>query len=474
MKKIHSFLNRFAHDFSYSFLLNIINLIIKTSFVFILPKLIGVAEFGYWQLYFLYTFFIAFGHLGLVDGIYLKNGGKYYQNLNFRVLRSQFCVLIGMGILWALLLLFYTYNFVFDVNKTYILSVIAIDLCLSLPRTLISIIFQMTGMIKEYSYSLMSESISSFIMIIVMLLVGVREYQYLILADCGARGISLCVSLYQAPGFLGKQLTSIVDSVKQAISNISVGAFLLLSNMVGLVVIASVRFAVENQWGIVQFSKVSLAFSISSVAITATGAASVVLFPLLKRLNKENLEQSFSALSLLLIVLLTLAFALYYPGAEILQWWLPKYKESLYYLIIILPMTLFDSQFSVVGSNFLKVVRRERSLLSINVVAVLFTWICIFVVEFYKLPLELLLEAIVVQSIIKMGMTMRVLHSIFPKVTYSILYIGVLISILFYISNLMMGGWSGFGIYLFGVMCMLLVMHDQIKKDLIFLKSSNG
>lgn len=72
VRKIHSFLAKFTHDFSYSFLLNIVNLLIKTSFVFILPKLIGVEDFGYWQLYFLYTFFIAFGHLGLVDGIYLK------------------------------------------------------------------------------------------------------------------------------------------------------------------------------------------------------------------------------------------------------------------------------------------------------------------------------------------------------------------------------------------------------------------
>lgn len=124
-------------------------------------------------------------------------------------------------------------------------------------------------------------------MIVTMLLLGVRDYRYLILADCGARCISLCVSWHNAPGFIGKQFMNPFESIKEAVSNVSVGIFLLLSNMVGLIVIASVRFAVEDQWGIVAFSKVSLAFSISSVAITATGAASVVLFPLLKRLTKK-------------------------------------------------------------------------------------------------------------------------------------------------------------------------------------------
>ncbi|WP_279126133.1 hypothetical protein [Acidaminococcus fermentans] len=472
MKKIYSFLSKFTHDFSYSFLLNTVNLIIKTSFVFILPKLIGVEDFGYWQLYFLYTFFIAFGHLGLVDGIYLKNGGKYYKSLNFKVLRSQFLILLELGIVWAFLLSFYSQYFVSDSNKTYILMVIALDLLLSLPRTLISVIFQMTGMIKEYSYSLMSESISSFLMIIFMLFSGVRDYQYLILADCGARGISLCVSLHNAPGFIGKQFMGFIESMKEAISNISVGVFLLLSNMVGLVVIASVRFAVEDNWGIVAFSKVSLAFSISSVAITATGAASVVLFPLLKRLSKDNLEQTFSALSLLLMALLMTAFSLYYPGVTLLGWWLPKYGESFYYLTIILPMTLFDSNFSVIGSNFLKVMRKERSLLSINILAVLFTWGCVLVVLYGKLPLELLLGGIVLQSFIKMGMTIRILNQSFPKVRYLILYIAVIIAGLFYISNLLIGNWAGSGVYLVGCLFLLWVLRGKIKQSIVLLKSS--
>lgn len=453
--------------------MNIVNLLIKTSFVFILPKLIGVEDFGYWQLYFLYTFFIAFGHLGLVDGIYLKNGGKYYRELDFRLLRSQFLVLIGMGTVWTVLLFLYSQHFLLDDNKIYILAVIALDLILSLPRTLVSVIFQMTGMIKEYSFSLMSESTSSFFMIVTMLLLGVRDYRYLILADCGARCISLCVSLHNAPGLIGRQFMNPLVSLKEAVSNISVGMFLLLSNMVGLIVIASVRFAVEDQWGIVAFSKVSLAFSISSVAITATGAASVVLFPLLKRLTKKNLEQSFSALSLLLIVLLAVLFCLYYPGVHILEWWLPQYGESFYYLTIILPMTLFDSNFSVIGSNFLKVIRKERNLLSINVLAVLFTWICIFMVWYFRLPLDLLLGGIVAQSFIKMGLTIRALNRVMPKVRYFGLFAGAIVSILFYISNLLIGGWKGCGVY--GVGCLFLVwaVSDKIRSCLTVLKGTD-
>lgn len=448
-----------------------VNLIIKTSFVFILPKLIGVEDFGYWQLYFLYTFFIAFGHLGLVDGIYLKNGGKYYKELNFELLRSQFLVLSIMGVVWASLLLIYSQYFISDINKTYILTVVALDLFLSLPRTLISVIFQMTGMIKEYSYSLMSESISSFFMIIVMLFLGIHDYRHLILADCIARCISLYVSLHFAKGFIGRQFVTLYESIREALSNISIGVFLLLSNMVGLVIIASVRFAVEDQWGIVVFSKVSLAFSIASVAITATGAASVVLFPLLKRLNKGTLEETFAALSLLLVVLLVVLFSFYYPAITLLKWWLPKYSESFYYLTIILPMTLFDSNFSVVGSNFLKVMRKERNLLSINILAILFTWGCVFLALCGKLPLELLLGGIVVQSLLKMGITLKRINKILHKGTFLSFYLAMIFSVLFYISNLLIGEWIGCGTYLIGCVFLILIIRNTIKNSISLLKN---
>ncbi len=54
------------------------------------PKLLGVTEYSYWQLYVFYSSYVGFLHFGWIDGIYLKIGGEEYDQLNKRDLGTQF------------------------------------------------------------------------------------------------------------------------------------------------------------------------------------------------------------------------------------------------------------------------------------------------------------------------------------------------------------------------------------------------
>ena len=59
---------------SYAVASNLIQLIISTLVILVLPRLIGVEEYGFWQLYLFYVSYVGFAHLGWIDGIYLKYG----------------------------------------------------------------------------------------------------------------------------------------------------------------------------------------------------------------------------------------------------------------------------------------------------------------------------------------------------------------------------------------------------------------
>lgn len=56
----------------------------------IVPKLLGVADFGYWQLFIFYTTYLSLFTLGLNDGVYLIEGGKRRDETNKKQLASQF------------------------------------------------------------------------------------------------------------------------------------------------------------------------------------------------------------------------------------------------------------------------------------------------------------------------------------------------------------------------------------------------
>ncbi|MGC3014424.1 hypothetical protein ACPTH2_14975, partial [Enterococcus faecium] len=58
------------------------------------PKLLGVTEYSYWQLYVFYSSYVGFLHFGWIDGIYLKIGGEEYDRLDKRGLGTQFWYLL--------------------------------------------------------------------------------------------------------------------------------------------------------------------------------------------------------------------------------------------------------------------------------------------------------------------------------------------------------------------------------------------
>lgn len=67
----------------------------------IVPKLLGVADFGYWQLFIFYTTYLSLFTLGLNDGVYLIEGGKRRDETNKKQLASQFWVECGYQFIFA-------------------------------------------------------------------------------------------------------------------------------------------------------------------------------------------------------------------------------------------------------------------------------------------------------------------------------------------------------------------------------------
>ena len=55
---------------------------------FIIPKILGVEEYGFYRTYTMYFTYTSLLHFGFVDGILLKYSGQDYDNLNKYKLRA--------------------------------------------------------------------------------------------------------------------------------------------------------------------------------------------------------------------------------------------------------------------------------------------------------------------------------------------------------------------------------------------------
>jgi len=60
-------IKRLIKDFGYVVFSNFLTLIISVIVILVVPKLIGVTEYGYWQLFMFYAAYLGLLHLGWID-----------------------------------------------------------------------------------------------------------------------------------------------------------------------------------------------------------------------------------------------------------------------------------------------------------------------------------------------------------------------------------------------------------------------
>lgn len=355
-------------NFSYTILSNLLSLVVSTLVVLIVPKLIGIQDYGYWQLYLFYTTYVGIFHLGWFDGIYLRYGGEYYDNLDKEKFNSQF--ILSMLLELALALAIVSFSFLIkDNNKSYIIFMTAITMILTNMGQFFLYILQITNQIRRYATYTILGRIFYFILIVLILLLGIRSFKVLILADIFSRIISLIYGIYCCRDIVFKRIDVRIENVKEAYINITTGIKLLIANFASNLVIGVIRFGIQRFWGVAVFGKISLTLSISNLLMTFISAISLVLFPTLRRI-KTDVTRIYTDLRIILITILLVGLVVYFPIQLILPMWLPKYKESLVYMAILFPMCLFDGKFEILINTFMKTLRLEKQLLILNLFSV--------------------------------------------------------------------------------------------------------
>ncbi|MDG2982027.1 hypothetical protein [Latilactobacillus curvatus] len=358
-------------NFSYTISSNLLSLVVSTLVVLIVPKLIGIQDYGYWQLYLFFTTYVGIFHLGWFDGIYLRYGGEYYDRLDKAKFNSQFILSTILELTLAMGIISISF-LIRDNNKSYIIFMTAITMILTNMGQFFLYILQITNQIRRYaSYTILGR-LFYFILIVVILLLGIRSYKVLILADILSRIISLGYGVYCCRDMVFTRIRLETSNFKEAYLNITIGIKLLVANFASNLVIGVIRFGIQRFWGVSIFGKISLTLSISNLLMTFISAVSLVLFPTLRRI-KTDVTRIYTDLRIILITLLLLGLIVYFPIQLVLPVWLPKYKDSLVYMAILFPMCLFDGKFEILINTFMKTLRLEKQLLILNIFSVLFS-----------------------------------------------------------------------------------------------------
>lgn len=463
-------LNHALTSFSGALLADLIAAIVTILTVLIVPKFLGVEDFSYWQLYIFYVSYVGFMHFGWADGIYLRYGGKHYDELDKGLLSSQFWLLT---ILQSVIFMAFSLSALFFVensDKILILTLTGLNCLLLNARTVLQFIMQSTNRIIAHSKSMILEKSLFVALIIGTLAAGLTDYEYLLAADIAAKSIMLIMLSYACRDIVFAKAYDFRIGITEAIANISVGVKLMFANIASLLIIGIVRFAIERTWNIETFGKISLTLTVANLVMIFINAASVVIFPIVKRTNKSNLSKIYIPLRTILMVLVLGALVLYYPAHYVLSIWLPDYADSLAYMALLFPICVYESKMSMLINTYLKALRKEKYILSVNVAAVLLSiigsaitalWLHNLIVTVIIIVAVLAIRAILAEFILARIITINVNRD---------LLLELLLTITFIISSWIVGGVSGALIYIASYAAYLMLKRSDIRNTLQLLR----
>ena len=220
--------------------------------------------------------------------------------------------------------------------------------------------------------------------------------------------------------------------IQETVCNIAVGINLMLSNVASMLIIGTVRMGIQKVWNIATFGKVSLTLSISNLLMTFINAIGLVIFPILKRTDESKLPKIYNQLRNVLMVLMFGVLLLYYPLKIALDSWLPAYRESLIFMALVFPMSVYEGKMALLINTYLKALRMERQIFKVNVIAMLlsFATTLIFAVSLRNLNatvlsivLLLATRSILAELILAKRMQIEVVKDIWVELLMTLVFI---------------------------------------------------
>ena len=355
---------------SYTLVANLLGTLVSAMITFVLPKMLGVTEYGYFQLYIFYFSYVGLLHLGWADGIFLRYGGVYYEQLDKPSFHAQIRQYGGVQIVISAVLMTVVLISSPGEEKSWVFGCTCLVAVFTNLYFLLQYILQATGRIKEYAAMLILEKIVYVLLVAMFLVSNEKGFVAYIMAHITGIIAAVALGFWYCREILQAKPVAWRLAMKESRENLRAGMKLMLANLASQMIIGIVGQSIEIRWGVEQFGVLSLSLAVSNMLMLLINAVAVVLFPMLRRMDSDRLIPMYRQLRSMLMIPLFGLLIFYYPGKEILSYWLPQYAEGLEYLGLLFPICVFESKMSMLINTYLKALRKEKLIMCVNIISV--------------------------------------------------------------------------------------------------------
>jgi O-antigen/teichoic acid export membrane protein len=432
----------------YIFGSQILTLLLGFVTAFFIPKILNVAGYGYWNIYLFYAGYTGLFQLGLVDGIYLKYGNFEYKDLPFEIFRRVFDILLIFLFLVTGLLLGAIFLFEKDPGKIYMYAMAAMNVSIGVFGIFV-MVSQVTNRFKQYSLMTVVGKALLVASILILNFTNTFGFRALSIIDFVVKVLILLIMMVLFKELVFGKRATWREGLNESIDNIRVGISLMIANVLGMLLLGLGRFIIEQFQSVSNFGQYSFAINTTNLVMMFISSISLVIYPILKRLNKDKLAESYRSINSLLMILVFFLLLTYYPLQWLVEHYYAKYLPILNYLYIFYPIIIYQSKIQMLVNSFFKTLRKERALMVSNFLAVALFGIVGFTSYYYFQNIESIVWCtVLVVACWCYGSEIYITRIMNMRILRLPLLLEILVPIVFMVSVGLIGGLSGLIVYI--------------------------
>ena len=334
----------------------------------IVPVMLGVSDYAYWQIYLFYTAYVGLFTLGHNDGIYLKYGGYRLEDLPFETLRASntiHTVLLSQGaVIVAVLAASAT-----DFRREIVLFAVAANILVLGTTSNISLSLQAVNKMKGFAFLNTADKIFFTLALLALINPELRTYWFLIFADLSGKSCVLVALIFRYRQLYVGPFADIAVAFTEFCENLRAGSKLMVANVSGMLVLGIGRIIVEYFGSLDGYAYYAFATSLAGVALVGITAVGVVLYPGLKSQDQADYcryfdmtNEAYTAFSLIML-------SSYFAAVAFISLVAKSYLPVTDFLNVIFVITVLQGKMQLVNNTFYKVLRLEGTMLRANLVS---------------------------------------------------------------------------------------------------------
>lgn len=357
----------------YVLMANLINLGFNLVTNFVLPKQLSVDSYATIKTFQLYVSYVGVFHLGFVDGMYLKYGGKSVHEISHQDLQTNLSTLRVFQIVVTLICVVIAVALKQKTFFFFSLSILPLNLTNYFKQ-----LYQATGEFSLYGKIMNANTILIFIAnMIWIFLFKVDNGLYFLFSNVTVYVIVWIALELNCRKILGGKKEEKKFSLNELADNIKGGILLTVGNLASVSLTSMDRWCVKVLMNTLAFAQYSFAVSMENFMNVAVTPVTITLYNYFCRINdSDKIRKMRNCVMLFAASIISCAF----PARFILEVYLTKYIDSAQIMFLLFSAQLFFIVIKSIYVNLYKSQKKQRiyfvKLIVIIAIGFVFNIIC--------------------------------------------------------------------------------------------------